>query len=104
MLRKVTKRKRRRKMSLLDELFANRNKKKLTKQMAKEASKPVTKADLDRLRIELKETPEEKEELQIYNKWMSMSPKEKKNKWMYLSINQKNRLSRIVNERKAVIK
>jgi alkylated DNA repair dioxygenase AlkB len=91
-------------MSLLDELFANRNKKKLAKKMAKEASSPATRADLDKLRIELKETPEEKEDLAIYDKWMSMTMKERKEKWIYLSINQRNRLSRIVNERKAVIK
>ena len=91
-------------MSLLDELFANRNKKKLVKKMAKEVSSPATRADLDKLRIELKETPEEKEDLAIYDKWMSMTMKERKEKWIYLSINQRNRLSRIVNERKAVIK
>jgi hypothetical protein len=91
-------------MSLLDDLFANRNKKKLVKQTAKELSAPATKADLDRLRVELKETPEEKEDLEIYSRWISMTTQEKKNKWIYLSINQRNRLSRIVNERKAVIK
>ena len=91
-------------MSLLDELFTNRNKKKLVKKMAKEVSSPATRADLDKLRIELKETPGEKEDLAIYDKWMSMTIKERKEKWIYLSINQRNRLSRIVNERKAVIK
>ena len=91
-------------MSLLDGLFTNRNKKKLAKKTAKEAASPATRADLDKLRIELKETPEEKEDLEIYDRWMSMSLKEKKNKWIYLSINQRNRLSKIVNERKAVIK
>lgn len=65
-------------MSLLDGLFANRNKKKVAKQEVKEASRPATKADLDRLRVELKETPEEKEELEIYDRWMSMTKEERK--------------------------
>ena len=88
-------------MSLLDDLFPNRIKKKFIK----EQSKPATRADLDKLRVELKETPEEKEDLAIYDRWMAMSIKERKEKWIYLSIGQRNRLSRIVSERrKAVIK
>ena len=82
-------------MSLLEQIFPKRKKKREAKEMAQ----PVTRADLDRLRVELKETPEEKEELQIYEKWMSMTPKERKEKWVYLSIHQRNRLSRIVSER-----
>jgi hypothetical protein len=79
-----------------DNLFGNRKK----KQLAKEMAQPVTRADLDRLRVELKETPEEREELAIYNKWISMSLKERKEKWIMLSIDQRNRLSKIVNERR----
>ena len=86
-------------MSLLDGLFANRNKKKLAKKITKEASSPATKADIDRLRVELKETPEEKEELEIYDAWMKLSKEQKKIKWMYISIRQRNRLSRIISER-----
>jgi hypothetical protein len=66
-------------------------------------SRPATKADLDRLRIELKETPEEKEDLAIYSKWMGMSKAERKAKWTYLSINQRNRLSRIIAERSSKV-
>jgi hypothetical protein len=87
-------------MSILDGLFFNRKKKKAVKEQVQ----PITKADLDRLRVELKEMPEEKEELVIYNKWMSMSPKERKEKWVYLSIHQRNRLSRIVSERMTISK
>jgi hypothetical protein len=84
----------------LDGLFRGRKKKK----EAKEQAQPVTRADLDRLRVELKETPEEKEDLKIYSHWMSMSPKERKEKWVYLSINQRNRLSSIVSERMIIKK
>ena len=80
---------------LLEQIFPKRKQ----KREAKELAKPVTRADLDRLRVELKETPEEKEELKIYERWMSLSPKERKEKWIYLSIKQRNRLSRIVSER-----
>lgn len=85
-------------MSILDDMFPNRAKKK----EVKELSRPATKADLDRLRIELKETPEEKEELAIYSRWMNMSKEERKNKWNYLNINQRNRLSRIIAERSKI--
>jgi len=54
---------------------------------------------LNRLRVELKETPEEKEELEIYDAWMKLSKEQKKIKWMYFSIRQRNRLSRIISER-----
>ena len=85
-------------MSLLDDLFSNRKK----KQEAKILARPVTKADLDALRTELTKTPEDKEDEQIYKKWMSMPPQEKKNKWVFLSIKQRNRLSKIVEEHKKV--
>ena len=87
-------------MSLLDGLFTNRNKKKLAKQMVKEASRPATRADIDKLRIELKETPEEKEELQIYEKWISLTKAQQREKWNILTIKDKNKLGRIVSEHK----
>ena len=83
---------------LLEQVFPKRKAKRETKELAQ----PVTRADLDRLRVELKETPEEREELNIYNKWMSMPPKERKEKWVYLSIHQRNRLGRIVSERMTI--
>ena len=83
---------------LLEQVFPKRK----AKREIRELAQPVTRADLDRLRVELKETPEEKEELEIYNKWMSMSPKERKEKWIYLSIKQRNRLGRIVSERMTI--
>ena len=82
-------------MPLLDDLFPNRAKKKEEKLL----SQPATKRDLNRLRVELKETPEEKEELEIYDAWMKLSKEQKKIKWMYISIRQRNRLSRIISER-----
>ena len=85
---------------LLEQIFPKRKQKREAKEMAQ----PVTRADLDRLRVELKETPEEKEELAIYNRWMSMSPKERKEKWIYLTIRQRNRLSGIVSERMVIKK
>ena len=83
---------------LLEQVFPKRK----AKREIKELAQPVTRADLDRLRVELKETPEEREELEIYNKWMAMSPKERKEKWIYLSIKQRNRLGRIVSERMTI--
>jgi hypothetical protein len=82
-------------MSVLDDLFPKRAKKREEKLL----SQPATKRDLNRLRVELKETPEEKEELEIYSKWMSLSKEQRKEKWIYLTIRQRNRLSKIVSER-----
>ena len=82
-------------MSVLDDLFPKRAKKREEKLL----SQPATKRDLNRLRVELKETPEEKEDLIIYNRWMSLSKAQRKEKWMYFSIKQRNRLSQIISER-----
>jgi len=76
--------------------------KKKRQEEARKLAKPATKADLDKLRVELKETPEEKEELVIYNKWTSLTKEQQKEKWQYLSIRQRNRLSKIVNERRVM--
>ena len=83
---------------MLEQVFPKRKAKRETKELAQ----PVTRADLDRLRVELKETPEEREELKIYERWMGMTPKERKEKWAYLSIHQRNRLGRIVSERMTI--
>ena len=80
-----------------DILYPGRKKKRLQQQQ--ELNKPATKNDIDRLRVELKETPEEKEELAIYNKWISLSKEQQKEKWKYLSIKQRNKLAQIINER-----
>jgi len=82
-----------------DILYPGRKKKRLQQQQ--ELNKPATKNDIDRLRVELKETPEEKEELAIYNKWISLSKEQQKEKWKYLSIKQRNKLAQIINERRS---
>ena len=82
-------------MSVLDDLFPKRAKKREEKLL----SQPATKRDLNRLRVELKETPEEKEELEIYAAWMRLNKAQQKEKWMYFSIKQRNRLSQIISER-----
>lgn len=82
----------------LDGLINPQKKKRLQQQQ--ELNKPATKNDIDRLRVELKETPEEKEELAIYNKWISLSKEQQKEKWKYLSIKQRNKLAQIIAERR----
>ena len=82
----------------LDGLINPQKKKRLQQQQ--ELNKPATKNNIDRLRVELKETPEEKEELAIYNKWISLSKEQQKEKWKYLSIKQRNKLAQIISERR----
>jgi len=81
-------------MLLLSNLFGNKKKKQAEKALAQ----PATRADLDKLRAELMQTPEEKENLKIYNRWQSLTLKERKEKWKNLTIKQRNRLSSIVVE------
>ena len=74
--------------------------KKKRNEAARQLARPATRGDIDKLRVELKETPKEKEELAIYSKWVSLSKSEQKKKWEYLSIKQRNRLTEIINERR----
>lgn len=89
-------------MSLLGNLLGNRRK----KQARKASAQLATKADLEALRKELKETPEDKENLEFYKRWQSLKPKERREKWERLTIKQRNRLSHIVAEykKKGVVK
>ena len=64
------------------------------------APKPVTKDDLEKLREELLETPEDKEDTAIYIKWMTLTKEQQKERFTRLSIRDRNRLSRIVNEKR----
>jgi hypothetical protein len=62
--------------------------------------KPATKDDLAKLREELLETPEDKEDTAIYIKWMTLTKEQQKERFTRLSIRDRNRLSRIVNEKR----
>ena len=81
-------------MSIFD-IFSNRKRNKEEKRLVKEDARPVTMADLRQLKDDIL-NPEDEGDVEIYNKWISMTLKERRERWGYLSINNRNRLAAII--------
>jgi predicted Fe-S protein YdhL (DUF1289 family) len=79
--------------------FRFKRKPKVQPQPVFDTSRLATKEDLDKLRAEIKsanQTEEQKKEIAIYKKWMSMKQEEKKKLWDKMPYSQQVRLAQIV--------